>query len=189
MEEIVQTITDQKARGRGKKAAASTSQKSDAVELYEIRERIDDVLNRLGAQLIGRISDSAEAAQTDATDPGTAELQLHVARLGQLAAGLAVVDSECLPLEGAGYGSMVQLRNLDTGECDEYTLMVGSLVDIGANQVSLASPIGQALLGKRAGEKITITTPYKQARMFVMKVVTLMELLSNYETSAASTQR
>jgi transcription elongation GreA/GreB family factor len=64
--------------------------------------------------------------------------------------------------------------------------MVGSLVDIGANQVSMASPIGQALLGKRAGERVTITTPYKESRMFIMKVVTLMELLANYETIAAS---
>ena len=165
----MQTVTGQIVRGNGRKATA-------AVDLNELRARIGDVLNRLGAQLI------AEDGVTDET----AELRSRTARLGQIAAGLAVIDLECLPSDGAGYGSNVQLRNLDTGESDEYTLMVGSLVDISANQVSLASPIGQALLGRRAGERVTITTPYKQSRMFIMKVVTLMELLASYETSAAS---
>jgi transcription elongation GreA/GreB family factor len=173
MEDLVHTMTEEKVRGRGKRAAALT------VDLNEMRARIGDVLNQLGAQMMD--------VQDGATDPQTAELQTRLAGLGQIAAGLAVIDPECLPADGAGYGSTVQLRNLDTGEHDEHTLMVGSLVDINANQVSLASPIGQALLGRRAGEKVTITTPYKESRMFIMKVITLMELLANYETSAAST--
>jgi transcription elongation factor GreA len=181
MEELVHTMTEQQVRGRGKKATAAT------VDLNELRARIGDVLNQLGAQMMGRVTEnSGEGARDVATDPETADLQSRIAHLGQIAAGLAIVDPECLPADGAGYGSTVQLRNLDTGESDEYTLMVGSLVDIGANQVSMASPIGQALLGKRAGERVTITTPYKESRMFIMKVVTLMELLANYETIAAS---
>lgn len=166
----MQTMTGQIVRGKGRKATA-------AVDLNELRDRIGDVLNQLGAQLI---------AEDGVTDAERAEWQSRTARLGQIAAGLTVIDLECLPADGAGYGSTVQLRNLDTGESDEYTLMVGSLVDISANQVSLASPIGQALLGRRAGERVTIATPYKQSRMFIMKVVTLMELLASYETSAAS---
>jgi transcription elongation factor GreA len=99
--------------------------------------------------------------------------------LGQIAAGLAVVDPESLPGQGAGYGSRVTVRDVATGETDEYTLMVGTLVDIDANQVSLASPIGLALLGKVAGDEITVTTPQKQARLVVTRVITLMQLLDD----------
>lgn len=99
--------------------------------------------------------------------------------LGQIAAGLAVVDPESLPGQGAGYGSRVTVRDVATGETDEYTLMVGTLVDIDANQVSLASPIGLALLGKVAGDEITVTTPQKKARLVVTRVITLMQLLDD----------
>ena len=99
--------------------------------------------------------------------------------LGQIAAGLAVVDPESLPGQGAGYGSRVTVRDVATGETDEYTLMVGTLVDIDAKQVSLASPIGLALLGKVAGDEITVTTPQKQARLVVTRVITLMQLLDD----------
>lgn len=186
----MQTMTDQKTRARRKKEERLASEQPVSVDLKEIRARISDLLNRLGARLIDRVADTpANAADEDAIDPVTVDLQGRVAQLGQLAAGLAVVDPDCLPADGAGYGSTVQVRTLDTGETDEYTLMVGVLVDLAANQVSLASPVGQALLGKRAGDRVTVTTPYKKSQMFIMKVVTLVEQLERYETNAVPNQR
>jgi transcription elongation GreA/GreB family factor len=136
-------------------------------DLQQIRTRVSDLLNRMGSQLLSDTPDEA--------------LQSQVAKLGLIAAGLAVVDAESLPAESAGFGSIVEAENVDTGETEEYELMVGSLVDVGTNQVSLASPIGQALLGRTAGDEVMIVTPYKQARMRINRVVTLAELLDRYE--------
>lgn len=153
------------------------------LDLAAVRARVDEVLNRLGARLIGRLSDIDPAAGIDAKglDPVTATLQTRVARFGQIAAGLAVIDAECLPARGAGFGSIVTVENVATGEREEYMLMVGSLVDIDANQVSLASPIGQALLGRAEGDEIEISTPHRQVRACVTRVITLMHLLADNE--------
>jgi transcription elongation GreA/GreB family factor len=137
------------------------------IDLQQIRARVSELLNQMGSLLVG--------------DPDNEKLQADVAKLGQVAAGLAVIDQQCLPQEGAGYGSRVEVMDIDTGEVGEYVLMVGLLVDIAANQVSLASPVGQALLGATAGEEVEITTPHKRSRLRVTKVVTLLESLDAYE--------
>jgi transcription elongation factor GreA len=135
------------------------------LEINEVRSRLSEALNQ------------ASTALTHA--PSETELQETVARLGQLVAGLAMVDMECLPAIGAGYGSTVVVENVKSGSRAEYTLMVGPLVDIDANQVSLASPIGQALLGRVAGEEIVFVTPQGPLRMRVIAVTTLMEAMSD----------
>ena len=149
----------------------------EPVDINDIRNRVDEALNRLGAQLIARVSDVKPDAADAERDPVTRALQDNVATFGQIAAGLAIIDAECLPAVGAGYGSTVSVRDLDTNERDQYTLMVGSLVDIDTQQVSLASPIGQALLGKCEGEITTVVTPHKRSRLLITKVVTLMSKL------------
>lgn len=156
--------------------------------LVEIRARLSELLNRLGARLIGRVAEQKDNDVATVTEPDaiTRRLQSSVALMGQLAAGLAMVDADMLPAEGAGFGSTVRLRDDDTSEVAEYTLMVGSLVDLEANQVSLASPMGQALLGCVAGDEISIITPHRPRRLHVLSVRTLEQMLDSNELRIAS---
>ena len=168
-------------RRRRAGSAASTT----VVDLNDLRARIDETLNRVGAQLIGRVSDLRGGQPAPSSDPALQQLQAWVALLGQFAAGLAVVDADSLPPSGAGFGSRVTVTDPDTGEVDEYVLMVGSLVDIDANQVSLASPIGQALLGRTPGDEVIVDAPNKRGRLLVTNVVTLMDMLEGDGVPAA----
>lgn len=167
-------------------AAAVVDDAASFADLKAVRAQVDENLNRFGADLATRTSaetDAMHAGGEGAADPVTEVLQARVAQLGQVAAGLAVVDPECLPVDGAGFGSYVEAMNVDTGERQAYTLMIGTLVDINANQVSLASPIGQALLGRSVGDEITVTTPQRSTRLRVTAVETLMQRLRNVERS------
>ena len=165
---------------------ATVMSQDQTLDLHALRTRVGDLLNQLGARMIRRVSKNGSGLDVESatTNEAPTALQNRVSRLGQIAAGLAVVDPECLPAHGAGYGSVVTVKDVSTGETDEYMLMVGSLVDIDANQVSLASPIGQALLGKVAGDEIKVTTPHKEARLVVTRVVTLIKLLEDEVTCA-----
>jgi transcription elongation GreA/GreB family factor len=154
----------------------------ERVDLVEVRNRVSAVLNQLSATLMSRVNDLGNGGtQDNELDAETRALQARVGRLGQIAAGLATVDPDCLPATGAGYGSRVRVRHLDTAEQEEYTLMIGSLVDIEGNQVSLAAPIGQVLLGCIGGEAVTAETPYKRLRMRVESVNTLFDFLEECE--------
>ena len=137
----------------------------EKLDIAEVRVALSDALNQASARL--------------ALEPGAAELQSLVARLGQLMAGLSIIDPEQLPSAGAGYGSVVVVQNMRSGEREEFTLMAGPLVDIDAGQVSLASPIGRALVGCEPGNEIVFATPLTPRRLRVIAVTTLMESMSD----------
>jgi transcription elongation GreA/GreB family factor len=75
-----------------------------------------------------------------------------------------------LPEEGAGFGSRVRLLDLDSGARLDYTLMAGDAIDLDAGQISLASPVGQALLGRGEGDEVSVRTPLGARRLRVLRV-------------------
>jgi len=152
-----------------------------ADRLAELKTRIGDRLNQLSVTLMARVAERMVARDDGTPDDLDAKLQARIRLLGQLAAGLAIAPAELLPEEGAGYGSTVTVEDLETKEQSKYLLMVGSLVDIDAGQVSLASPIGQALLGRTIGETVTVELPQRELRVRILEVVTLGEFLDSLE--------
>jgi len=150
-------------------------------DLATVRTQLDEQLNKASAQLIAHMAQTATASEDGEADAVMALLQTRVSRLGQLAAGLAIVEPGDMPVVGAGYGSKVMVQDVDTGTIFEYSLMVGSLVDIDAGQVSLGSPIGQALIGRVPDEEVTIQTPHKRVRLRIEEVETLREALEVHD--------
>jgi transcription elongation factor GreA len=112
-------------------------------------------------------------------DAATEALQQRIKLLGQLAAGLALIEVDGIPSRGAGYGSLVMGVELFSGRQHEYTLMLGALVDIDAGQVSLASPVGQALFGREVGDLVEIELPYRKLRLRIVRIMTINDLLAD----------
>jgi transcription elongation factor GreA len=54
-------------------------------------------------------------------------------------------------------GSRVRVRDAD-GE-DEFALVAAEDVDTGANRISIESPLGRALLGRRVGDRVRFRAP------------------------------
>ena len=80
------------------------------------------------------------------------------------------VEVEAPSPDRAGNGSRVRVLDLKTGEDDVFTLVPGEEVDPDAGDVSLASPIGQALLGRKAGETVRVATPRGERTLAVLCV-------------------
>ncbi len=57
------------------------------------------------------------------------------------------------------FGSTVDLEDLDTGEEARYRLVGPYEADLAQGTISVTSPIGQALIGKEAGDDIRVQTP------------------------------
>lgn len=158
--------------------------------LEELRERLGCELERLAQELAvaapaGRGAELAVAVYPPRNERER-EIQLRVRRLGQFVAGLAKLDPETLWHDRAGFGSSVVLQNLDTKERVSYTLVTGDVIDVDEDQVSLASPIGQAVLGRRAGDRVTVATPQGRRRFRIVSVETLPQLVGVRELPAAA---
>jgi transcription elongation factor GreA len=70
-----------------------------------------------------------------------------------------VIDPTNLPKDRAVFGSTVVLENVDTGEGVEYQLVGPEESDIGKGRISVSSPLGRAMLGKKPDDEITVQAP------------------------------
>ena len=84
------------------------------------------------------------------------------ARLGQLHARMAeisMLNLENLPRDRAAYGSTVRLLDIRKSLEMEYKLVTAEEADAAKGLISTSSPIGRALLGKKAGDEVQVQTP------------------------------
>ena len=144
--------------------------------ITEVKDRLGSELERLSRQLTD--GHEAELGTAVCAVPGDRrEVQDRIRRLGQLVAGLAGLECGALPADRVGYGSSVVLHNLGSRQRVSYTLVTGDVIDLDEDQVSLASPVGQALLGRRVGDRVSVKTPAGTLRYRLVSVTTLPQLL------------
>jgi transcription elongation factor GreA len=58
-----------------------------------------------------------------------------------------------------GFGALVQVENLDNGRCSMYQIVGPYESDALSGRISIESPMGRSLLGRRVGEEITVYAP------------------------------
>ena len=98
------------------------------------------------------------------------------ARLNHLTARmteLSKIDVNDMVYDKVGFGSIVTIHDIDLGEDFTFTITAGDFIDLDAGQVSLASPIGQGLLGAAEGEEVTIKLPAGARQYKVLELSTL----------------
>ena len=97
------------------------------------------------------------------------------ARLGQIQkrlADLSRIDVTAIPRDRSGLGSKVTVENAGTGQEIGYTLVIPEIADGKKYFVSIASPVGKALLNRRPGDVVTVQTPKEMLELEVTEVLT-----------------
>lgn len=83
-------------------------------------------------------------------------------RIGELEYKIASADviiPDNLPKDRAVFGSKVLLENIDTGEEVVYQLVGPDESDISNGRISISSPLGKAILGKKPGDELMLQVP------------------------------
>ena len=70
----------------------------------------------------------------------------------------------------AGLGTRVRVRDVETGAIAEYELVGAVEADVGNGRVSVAAPVGKALLGRRKGHVVEVETPRGSVALEVVGV-------------------
>ena len=86
---------------------------------------------------------------------------------------LSKIDVAEMAYDQVGFGSRVKIRDHGMDEEFTFTITAGDFIDLDAGQVSLASPIGQGLLGAKEGEEVTIALPMGGRQYKVLELSTL----------------
>lgn len=94
-------------------------------------------------------------------------------RMGEL----SKIDVSVIPADRVGFGSKVTVQDLRSKDVETYTLVFGDYIDIDSGQISLASPLGQALLGKQVGEQVVLKLPRGERKLKIRELVTLPQMV------------
>lgn len=89
---------------------------------------------------------------------------------------ISEIDLEQIPQDRVGFGSKVEVLDLDDDVTEIYTVAFGDVINLENSEISMASPIGKALLGKSAGEEAEVTLPGGRVRYRIVSLSTLHEL-------------
>lgn len=103
--------------------------------------------------------DLSENAEYDAAKERQAFIEARVNELSYKLNNADVIDPEQLPKDRAVFASRVLLENVDTGEDVEYMLVGPEESDIDKGKISIASPLGKAIVGRKPGDEITLEAP------------------------------
>jgi transcription elongation factor GreA len=93
---------------------------------------------------------------------------------------LSSVQESDIPRDRVGFGSRVTVQDADTKKRETYALTLGEFVegddDGDEMSVSMASPLGKALLGARVGQTVAISLPMSKRRLKIVVLETVHDL-------------
>jgi transcription elongation factor GreA len=106
--------------------------------------------------------------------------EARVSHLRQRLSKLASVSEGDIPRDRVGFGSRVTVVDIETSAREVYALTLGEFID-GADggdelPVSMASPLGKALVGGRVGDEVAIVLPMGRRALRIVELVTVHEL-------------
>ena len=103
--------------------------------------------------------DLSENAEYDAAKEAQGMLEMKIAKLEEMYSGARVIDESQLDTDKVLALSIVKIRNLNTKAEMTFTLVAETEADIKKGKISVNSPIGTGLLGKKVGEVAEIQVP------------------------------
>jgi transcription elongation factor GreA len=151
--------------------------------LRDVKRKLEEEMQRIEHELrvtlpkeiqaaLGQ-GDLSENAEYESAKNRQSTIQARFAQIQKRLADLSRIDVTGVPTDRAGLGSEVTVENLESGEEILYTLVIPELADGNKSFVSMASPVGKALMNRRVGDTVTITIPRGTLEYEVRRIVTL----------------
>ncbi|MGH9562998.1 MAG: GreA/GreB family elongation factor, partial [Terracidiphilus sp.] len=93
----------------------------------------------------------------------------------QRMADLSMMNLNNLPKDRAAYGSRIVVIDTEKDSKITYKLVTVEEADATKGMISTSSPIGRALLGKKVGDEVMVTTPAGVKNYEVLELLTIYD--------------
>lgn len=103
--------------------------------------------------------DLSENAEYEAAKDRQGFIEGRISELEFKLANADVIDPTSLPKDRVVFGSRVVLENIDTGDDVSYQLVGPEESNIDAGRISISSPLGKAMIGKKPGDEVVLQAP------------------------------
>jgi transcription elongation factor GreA len=135
-------------------------------EDYErLKAKLDDLKTTGRAQAARAIAearekgDLSENAEYDAAKDAQGLLELEINKLEKMLANARIMKESDVDTSKVTVLTKVTIKNLKVNREVTYQLVSESVANLKEKKLSVSSPIGKALLGKKIGDKVDVQTP------------------------------
>ena len=135
---------------------------------YELNHDLPKEIQR--ARELGDLRENAEYA---AAKERQRFVEARVSMLRTRVSQIQLMNLDRIPRDKAGFGSKIELS--ENGRTFRYELVMPEDADPDKGFVSVASPIGRALVGREAGDEVIAPTPGGQRTFEIVSLVTIHE--------------
>ena len=114
--------------------------------------------------------DLSENSEYDEARNEQAKVEARIAELEALIENAEIVDESNLDTSVVNIGSIVKVMDTDAGEEIEYHIVGSNETNPFENKISVESPVGTALNGKKAGDKVEVHAPRGSIMLEIISV-------------------
>jgi len=136
-------------------------------------DRMQNVEMREAEERVGRAraeGDLNENAEYEGARESLEILRARVNVLRDKLARAAIVDPAKVAKDEVAFGCTVTVKDLDTGDEEEFTLVGAGEEDYAAGKILVTSPLAQGLLGKKPGQSAEIKVPMGTTRFEIVAI-------------------
>lgn len=133
--------------------------------LKKIEEEYDELRTVRRKEVADRIKqalafgDISENSEYDEAKNEQARLEERIAKLERTLRNARVIDDEDISAEVVSIGSRVTVKDIEFDEEIQYTIVGSAEADPYEEKISNESPVGRALIGKKAGDIVEVQVP------------------------------
>jgi len=138
-------------------------------ELHEMKTVLRPAISDQIAEARDK-GDLSENAEYDAAKEAQGLLEMKISKMESILANARVIDESTIDTSKIFILSKVKIKNISNGMEMEYTIVAENEADLKAKKISIDSPIGKGLLGKKLGEIAAVTTPNGVIQFEIMDI-------------------
>ena len=116
------------------------------------------------------LGDFSENSELDAAKDEQGQVAARISELEELIKNAEIIDESEIKADVVNLGSTVIVYDYDMEEEVEYSIVGTNESDPMKGRISDRSPIGAAMLGKRAGDEFVTVTPGGELKFRIIKV-------------------
>jgi transcription elongation factor GreA len=122
------------------------------------------------------MGDLSENAEYKSAKERQSFLQARISQITKRISDITSLDIRRISSDESGLGSTLKLKHIDSGEEKTYYLVFPEEVNPDEGKVSLASPVGRALVKKQVGDEVTLPFKGEQEDFEVIHLQTIHDI-------------
>ena len=144
--------------------------------LKDLRQKLDhlkDIERPNASKAIGEARDKgdlSENAEYDAAKEAQGMLEMEISKLEETLSNARIIDESKLDSSKILIHSTVKIKNLVKSATMEYKLVAQSEANLAQGKISVDSPIGKGLLGKKNGDIAEIAIPNGNVKFEILEI-------------------